>query len=150
LLRKSSIGLLSDGRVIDREYDPAEVTGIEALYREILNEYLGYRPRIVLKHTTAPRSKYQSIALLVGGKSEDLAGALPQHRLNILAIGRLVLPDRPSVGRGAGDEINDVRLGQPVAGIITHNRAGGAINHAVGIEAGSLSAMKGIVFWTLV
>jgi hypothetical protein len=150
LLHKSSIGLLSDGRVIDREYDPSEVTGVGTVDRKILKENLGYRPRIVFKHTAAPCSKYQSIALLVCGNSEDLACTLPQYRLNILAIGRLVLPDRPSVGRGAGDEINDIRLEQPGAGIVTHNWTGGAINHAVGIEAGSLRTMKGIVFWTLV
>src|SRR5579875_1647318 len=121
----------------------AETMAVQTRWAEIVMENTSDGAGIVLEDSTSPGTEYQGIALVHRSQSENLADTLGEGRHNVLAISWLVLPYDPCVGRGAGDDINDIRLRQPLTVVITEHGACRTVNHAIRIEASVLSPMKG-------
>ena len=96
--------------VINRKEDMAKAVAIQPRRAKVAIEDGGYRPRVIAKYPTAPRTEYQRITSLMGSQRQDFAGALGEDRFNMLAILRLILEYGPSVGGRAGDDINEIGL----------------------------------------
>src|SRR5690242_8920283 len=107
--------------VIDRKEHMTEAMAVQARWAEIVMEDTSDGARIVLENATPPGTQYQDIALVSRSQSEDFAGTLGEGGHNMQAIRWLVLPYGPCVGRGAGDDINDIRLRQPLTSVITEH-----------------------------
>lgn len=135
--------------VIDRKEHMTEAMAVQTRWAEIVMEDTSNGARIVLENATPPGTQDQGIALASHSQCEDVAGTLGEGGHNMQAISWLVLPYGPCVGRGAGDDINDIRLRQPLTSVITEHGTRWTVNHAIRIEAGTLGPMKGIVLWAL-
>lgn len=135
--------------VIDRKEYLSEAMAIQARWAEIVMEDTSNGTRIVLEDSTTPGAEYQGIALVSRSQSEDFASSLGEGGHNVQAMIWLVLQYGPCIGGGASDDINDIWLRQPLTSIVTENGALRTVNHAIRIEAGTLSPMKSIVLWAL-
>src|SRR5688500_4483892 len=99
----------------------------------MLVKYLGDQLRIIFENSASPRTQDKRIAFMVCGESEHF-GAPPSERSRYVGdIFSLVLINRASIGRSAGNEIDQIGRFQksPIVGAKHRTKRG--IDHMIGI-----------------